>query len=124
MTVKTIYTKNAPEPIGPYSQAKLVDGTLYVSGQIGLDPTTGKLAGDDVAAQAKQVMINLAAILKAAGKSFDDVVKTTCLLTDMSTFTTFNDIYAQYASSKPARSTFAVTALPANAQVEVELVAD
>ncbi|KRN25207.1 Rid family detoxifying hydrolase [Lacticaseibacillus camelliae] len=124
MAVTTIYTAKAPEPIGPYSQAKLVDGTLYISGQIGLDPVTGRLAGDDIKAQTEQVMSNLDAILTAAGKSFDDVVKTTCLLTDMSAFATFNEIYEQYAVSRPVRSTYAVKALPANALVEVELVAD
>lgn len=123
MVDKMIYTQGAPAPIGPYSQAKLIDDTLYISGQIGLDPITGQLAGDTTATQTDQVMKNLIAILEASNKTFDDVIKTTCLLTDMNDFSAFNEVYDRYATSKPVRSTFAVLSLPAKAMVEVELVA-
>lgn len=121
--MKTIYSKNAPEPIGPYSQAKAVGDLLFISGQIGIDPATGKLAGDTVEAQTKQVMANIEAILHAAGKDFSHVVKTTCLLQDINDFADFNEIYAASMISKPARSTFQAV-LPADARVEVEVIAE
>lgn len=120
----SILSDRAPKPIGPYSQAMRSGETLFVSGQIGLDPTTGAMTAATIQGQTEQVMKNLEAILKADGKTFENVVKTTCLLTNMGDFAAFNEIYAQYMVSKPARSTFAVVALPANALVEVELIAE
>lgn len=119
--METIYTPDAPEPLGPYSQAKKVGDLVFISGQIGIDPKTGKLAGDDIETQTKQVMANLGAILKAAGKSYADVAKATCLLKNIDDFAKFNAIYGEYVVSKPARSTFAAT-IPAGALVEVELI--
>jgi 2-iminobutanoate/2-iminopropanoate deaminase len=121
--MKTIYSNQAPEPIGPYSQAKAVGELLFVSGQIGLNHDTGKLAGESIEAQTNQVMLNLEAILRAAGKDFTHVVKATCLLRDINDFEAFNQIYATYMTSKPARSTFQAV-LPAGARVEVEIIAE
>jgi 2-iminobutanoate/2-iminopropanoate deaminase len=120
---KVIFTENAPAPIGPYSQAIQVDNMLYCSGQIPLDAITGEIQGKDVEAQTEKVCSNIKAVLAAAGMTFDDVVKTTCFLTDMADFATFNQIYAKYFVSNPARSTVAVRTLPKNVLVEVEVVA-
>lgn len=121
---KRIYTPNAPEPIGPYSQAIDAEGVLFCSGQIPIDPQTGELVAGDVAAQAERALRNLEAVLKAAGKSFDDVVKTTLYLTDMADFAAVNAVYDRYFGSvKPARSTVAVAALPKNARIEIDCVA-
>lgn len=122
--MRSILSDRAPEPIGPYSQAMRSGDTLFVSGQIGLDPTTGAMTAATIQGQTEQVMKNLEAILKTDSKTFENVVKTTCLLTDIGDFAAFNEIYARYMVSKPARSTFAVVALPANALVEVELIAE
>ncbi len=120
---KNIYTKNAPEPIGPYSQAVQFDNTLYISGQIAIDPKTGKMP-DDIQSQTKQVMENIGAILKEAGYEFNDVVKSTVLLSDMNNFKAANEIYAQYYSEiKPARAAFQVARLPMDALVEIETIA-
>lgn len=118
-----IYTSDAPQPVGPYSQAIFAGDTLYCSGQIGLDPATGQLAVAQVAAQTHQVCRNLQAVLQAAGLSFAQVVKTTCFLADMQDFDAFNAVYAQYFVSKPARSCVAAKALPKNALVEIECIA-
>jgi 2-iminobutanoate/2-iminopropanoate deaminase len=121
---KRIFTPNAPEPIGPYSQAIDADGALFCSGQIPIDPQTGELVAGDVAAQTERALRNLEAVLKAAGKSFDDVVKTTLYLTDMGDFAAVNAVYDRYFGSvKPARSTVAVAALPKNARIEIDCVA-
>ncbi len=120
---KVIFTENAPAPIGPYSQAILVDEMLYCSGQIPLDAVTGEIQGKDVEGQTEKVCSNIKAVLAAAGMSFENVVKTTCFLTDMADFATFNQIYAKYFVSNPARSTVAVKTLPKNVLVEVEVVA-
>lgn len=121
--IQTIYTKNAPEAIGPYSQAKIYGGLLYVSGQIGLDPETGKIVGGSIEAQAEQIMKNIGAILKEAGTDFTKVIKTSCFLVDMDDFATLNEIYARYFTEKPARSCVAVKTLPKNVLCEVELIA-
>ena len=118
-----IHTPNAPAAIGPYSQAVKIGDFLYTSGQIALDPATGVLAPAEIEAQSEQVMKNLAAVLEAAGYTFDEVIKTTCFLQDMSHFAAFNAIYEKYFVSKPARSCVAAAALPKGALVEVELIA-
>ena len=120
---KVIFTENAPAPIGPYSQAILVDDTLYCSGQIPLDAATGQIEGKDVEGQTEKVCANLKAVLAAAGMTFENVVKTTCFLADMGDFSTFNQVYAKYFVSNPARSTVAVKTLPKNVLVEVEVLA-
>jgi 2-iminobutanoate/2-iminopropanoate deaminase len=120
---KTISTPNAPAAIGPYSQAILCGNMLYTSGQIPLDPATGLVVGDNIREQAEQVMKNLSAVLAAAGTSFDNAVKTTCFLADMADFAAFNEVYATYFTSNPARSCVAVKTLPKGVLVEVEVIA-
>ncbi len=121
---KIIATKEAPAAVGPYSQAVEINGTLYISGQIPIDPFTGKLTGENVTAQTEQVMKNVSAILKTAGYDFADVVRTTCLLADMADFKAMNEVYAKYyTTEQPARVTFAVKGLPLGALVEIETVA-
>lgn len=120
---KIISTPHAPAAIGPYSQAILCGNMLYTSGQIPLDPTTGAVVGDNIRDQAEQVMKNLAAVLAAAGTSFENAVKTTCFLADMGDFAVFNEVYAAYFTSNPARSCVAVKTLPKGVLVEVEVVA-
>lgn len=119
-----ISTPNAPAAIGPYSQAVTVAGMLYTSGQIALDPESGTLNGTTTAEQTEQVMKNLAAVLEAAGVSFENVVKTTCFLTDIADFAAFNEVYGKYITSRPARSCVAVKNLPKGALVEVEVIAE
>lgn len=121
--IEKVSTPKAPKAIGPYSQAIKVGNMLYTSGQIALSPESGVLVGDTTAAQTEQVMKNLSAVLAQAGTSFEKVIKTTCFLADMADFAAFNDIYAQYITSAPARSCVAVKALPKGALVEVELIA-
>lgn len=123
MKKEIIATSNAPAAVGPYSQAIKVGDTLYTSGQIALDPATGALAPAEIKAQAEQVMKNLGAVLEAAGYTFDEVVKTTCFLSDMAFFAEFNAIYEKYFVSKPARSCVAAASLPKGALVEVEVIA-
>lgn len=124
MSKRIVSTDKAPAAVGPYSQAVAAGGLLFCSGQIPLDPATGKLVSGGVAEQAEQVMKNLSAVLAAAGATTSDVVKTTCFLADMADFAAFNAIYATYFSADfPARSTFQVAALPLGARVEVEAVA-
>jgi len=119
-----IRTDKAPAPIGPYSQAILAGSELFCSGQIAIDPATGELTGTDAASQTQQVLKNLGAVLEAAEMTYDNVIKTTIFLTDMSDFTSVNEVYAKYFNnSKPARSTVAVAALPKNARVEIEAIA-
>ncbi len=119
--MEKIHTDLAPAAVGPYSQAVKANGFLYISGQGGIDPTTGTLV-EGVEAQTTQAMKNIEAILKAAGTDFTKVVKTTCFLVDMGDFAAFNAIYATYFTSKPARSCVAVKALPLGMQVEVEVI--
>lgn len=129
MKKEQIVTSNAPAAIGPYSQAILVtldsgEKTLYASGQIAIDPTVGKLVEGGIEEQTRQVMKNVGAILSEAGMTYANVVKTTCLLADISEFAKFNVIYGEcFKEQAPARSTFAAAALPMGAGVEVEIVA-
>lgn len=124
MSKRTISSEHAPAAIGPYSQAVTADGWLYTAGQIGLDPSTGDFAGDDVASQARQVFRNLGAVLDAAGLGFADVVKTTIYLADMDDFGQVNDLYGRvFEEPYPARSTVEVCTLPKGALVEIDLVA-
>lgn len=120
----SIHTDKAPKAIGPYSQAMTVGGLVYTSGQIALDPATGTLAEKDVRVQTRQVCENLAAVLEAAGSSMELVVKTTCFLKDMGDFAAFNEVYGEYFVSRPARSCVAAAALPKDALVEVEVIAE
>lgn len=122
--METISTPNAPAAIGPYSQGVIVNGLLFASGQIALDPQTGELVGDTIEEQAAQVMKNVGALLEAAGTDFDHVVKTTCFLEDISAFSAFNDVYAQsFGRALPARSAVGIDKLPKGALVEVEVIA-
>ena len=121
---KIISTTNAPGAIGPYSQAVEVNGTLYISGQVPVDPATGKVVEGGIKEQTEQVMKNIAAILEEAGYSFTDVVKSTCLLSDMSNFATMNEVYGSYyKENPPARAAFAVKELPLSVMVEIETIA-
>ena len=120
---KIVQTSNAPAAIGPYSQAIVCGGLVFTSGQIPLDPATGSVVGADIRKQAEQVMKNLQAVLEAAGSSLEHAVKTTCFLADMADFAVFNEVYAAYFTSNPARSCVAVKALPKGVLVEVEVVA-
>ena len=121
--LKKIATNKAPGAIGPYSQAVVCGNMLYTSGQIGLDPETGAMVESDIRVQTERVMKNLSAVLEAAGTSFDNVVKTTCFLADISDFAVFNEVYGSYITSAPARSCVAVKDLPKGALVEVEVIA-
>ena len=118
-----ISTDKAPSAIGPYSQAIVCGDMLYTSGQIPINPATGAIEATDIAAQAEQVMKNLAAVLEAAGTSFENVIKTTCFLYEIADFAAFNEVYAKYFTSKPARSCVSVKDLPKGALCEVELIA-
>ena len=120
---KTILTPNAPAPIGPYSQAILVDNTLYCSGQIPINPSTNEIVQGTIKEQTHQCINNIANVLKQAGMTFDDVIKTTCFLANMSDFAEFNEVYAQYFTTNPARSCVAVKELPKNSLVEIEVIA-
>ena len=122
--MEKIYTENAPEAIGPYSQAIKVGNLLFTSGQIAIDPATSTVNTNDIVGQTEQVCKNISAILEAASTSFDKVIKTTCFLADMSDFAAFNEVYARYFISKPARSCVAVKALPKNVLVEIEVIAE
>ena len=120
---EVISTNNAPAAVGAYSQAVKSGNLLFCSGQIALDPASGVLTGSDIRSQTEQVMQNISAILAAAGATLDNVVKTTCFLADINDFAQFNAVYARYFTSKPARSCVAVSALPKEALVEVEVIA-
>lgn len=120
---KVISTDKAPGAIGPYSQAVLAGNLLYASGQIPINPANGEVVDGDIKAQADQVCKNVGEILKAAGTGFENVVKTTCFLVDMGDFAAFNEVYAGYFVSKPARSCVAVKTLPKNVLCEVEVIA-
>ncbi|GET28616.1 RidA family protein [Prolixibacter sp. SD074] len=120
---KIISTPDAPAAIGPYSQAVEVNGTLYISGQIPMNPSTKKIPGG-ITAQADQVMKNIEAILKAAGFGFGEVVKSTCFLTDMANFKAMNEVYGRYyETNPPARAAFAVKELPLGVLIEIETIA-
>lgn len=119
-----IYTKNAPDAIGPYSQAVVCNGMVFTSGQIAINPATGNVEAETIQEQTEQVMKNLGAVLEEAGSSYDKAIKTTCFLAEMSDFALFNEIYGKYFSSKPARSCVAVKELPKGVLVEVEVIAE
>ena len=124
MEKKIINTKNAPAPIGPYNQAILVNGTLYISGQICIDPANGNLKNRDIQDETHQAMQNLKCILSEAGMSFDNVVKTTIFITDMNKFSEINEVYGKYFSGDfPARETVQVSALPKFTNVEISMIA-
>ncbi|MBQ6056306.1 MAG: RidA family protein [Treponema sp.] len=122
--MEKIYTKNAPEAIGPYSQAVVSNGLVFTSGQIAINPATNTVEAVTIAEQTEQVMKNLGAVLEASGSSYDKAVKTVCFLANMSDFAVFNEIYGKYFSSKPARSCVAVKELPKGVLVEVEVIAE
>lgn len=123
MSIQKIQTSEAPAAIGPYSQAMVANGILFTSGQIGLIPENGQVAGDSIEAQAEQCCRNIAAVLEAAGTDFAHVVKTVCFLADMKDFAAFNAVYEKYFISKPARSCVAVRELPRQLLCEIEAVA-
>ena len=122
--LKKVYTSNAPEAIGPYSQVIICGNMLFTSGQIPINPATGEVEAEGITDQATQVMKNLSAVLAEAGTSFEKVVKTTCFLSDMADFAAFNAVYAEYFTSKPPRSCVAVKTLPKNVLCEVEVIAE
>ena len=122
--MKVISTEKAPAAIGPYSQAMVIKGVLFTSGQIPLNPQTGEIQGTTIEEQAEQVMKNLGAVLEAAGSSYEKAIKTTCFLADMGDFAAFNEVYGKYFTGKPARSCVAVKTLPKNVLFEVEVIAE
>lgn len=122
--MEKIYTKNAPDAIGPYSQAVKCGNMLFTSGQIAINPETSQVEATDIEGQTEQVCKNLCTLLEAAGSSAEKVIKTTCFLADMADFAAFNGVYAKYFVSKPARSCVAVKTLPKNVLVEVEVIAE
>jgi 2-iminobutanoate/2-iminopropanoate deaminase len=120
---KIISTEKAPKAIGPYSQAVEVNGMLFISGQVPVNPETGKIP-EGITAQTEQVMKNIEAILKEAGYSFDNVIKSTCLLSDMANFKAMNEVYGKYyPNNPPVRAAFAVKGLPLDAMIEIETIA-
>ena len=121
--MQIINTTNAPAAIGPYSQAYVVNGVLYTSGQIPINPANGEVVEGGIKEQTEQVMKNLEAVLVEANSSFENVYKTTCFLSDMANFGAFNEVYAEYFTGKPARSCVAVRELPKGVLVEVEVIA-
>lgn len=124
MTRRAVQTGDAPAAVGPYSQAITTDSLVFCAGQVGLDPATGNLVEGGLEAQSERALKNLSAVLDAAGCSFADVVKTTCFLIDINDFAAFNAIYGRFVTDPPpARSTFAVAALPKGARVEIEAIA-
>ena len=119
-----IYTNNAPEAIGPYSQAVECGGLIYTSGQIAINPESGQIESNDIKGQTTQVMKNLTAVLEAAGSSVDKAIKTVCFLADMNDFAAFNSVYGKYfPENPPARSCVQVASLPMGLKVEVEMIA-
>lgn len=121
---EVIYTKNAPDAIGPYSQAIKTAGLVFTSGQIAINPETGAVEATTIEDQTEQVMKNLKNLLEAAGSSLEKAVKTVCFLADMGDFAKFNEIYGRYFTGKPARSCVAVKSLPKNVLCEVEVIAE
>lgn len=121
---ETIYTKNAPDAIGPYSQAKVVGNLVFTSGQIAIDPATGNVEATTIEEQTHQVCKNLKNLLEAAGSDISKAVKTVCFLKKMSDFAAFNSVYGEYFTSKPARSCVAAKELPKDVLVEVEVIAE
>lgn len=123
MEIKKIYTDKAPEAVGPYSQAVVYNGLVYTSGQIAINPETNSIEAADIKGQTEQIMKNLGEVLKASGSSFENALKTVCFIADMNDFSAFNEVYAKYFTSKPARSCVAVKTLPKNVLAEVEVIA-
>ncbi len=122
--IQSVHTENAPAAIGPYSQAVRAGNTVYVSGQIPIDPETGAFAGEDIASQTRQSLTNIRNILKAAGMDMSNVVKTTVLLADIADFAAMNEVYAEFFSEPyPARAAFQAAAIPKGAKVEIEATA-
>ncbi|MBQ4537117.1 MAG: RidA family protein [Lachnospiraceae bacterium] len=122
--LKKISTDKAPAAIGPYSQGIITGNLLFASGQIPINPANGEIEGEDIVAQAEQVMKNIGALLEAAGTDYTRVVKTTCFLAEMGDFAAFNEVYAKYFTERPARSCVAVKTLPKNVLCEVEVIAE
>ena len=122
--MEKIYTSTAPAAIGPYSQAVVTGNLVFTSGQIAIDPATGNVETTDIVGQTEQVMKNLGEVLKAAGSSYEQAVKTTCFLAAMGDFSAFNEIYGNYFTGKPARSCVAVKSLPKGVLCEVEVIAE
>lgn len=122
--MKTIHTDKAPAAVGPYSQAKIAGGFLFASGQVPINPETATVIEGGIEAQTEQVCKNIKAVLTEAGTDFSKVVKTTCFLADINDFKAFNEVYANYFISKPARSCVAVKDLPLGVSVEVEIIAE
>ena len=123
MEIKKIYTEKAPQAVGPYSQAVVYNGLVYTSGQIAINPETNSIEADDIKGQTEQIMKNLGEVLKSANSSFENAIKTVCFIADMNDFGAFNEVYAKYFTSKPARSCVAVKTLPKNVLAEVEVIA-
>ena len=121
--MRIITTEKAPKALGPYSQGYVHNGILYSAGQIAINPATNTVEAEGIEAQTRQVCENLKAVLEAAGTDFDNVLKTTCFLAEMADFAKFNEVYAEYFVSKPARSCVAVKTLPKNVLCEIELIA-
>lgn len=121
---KIIYTNNAPDAIGPYSQAVVTGNLVFTSGQIAINPESGNIEAETIEAQTEQVCKNICAILEAAGTDIKKVVKTVCFLSDMGDFAKFNEVYGKYFTGKPARSCVAVKTLPKNVLVEVDTIAE
>lgn len=122
--MEKIYIKNAPDAIGPYSQAVVVNGLVFTSGQIAINPASGNVEAETIEAQTEQVCTNLKNVLEAAGSSLEKAVKTVCFLKDMNDFAAFNAVYGKYFTEKPARSCVAVKQLPKDVLVEVEVIAE
>jgi 2-iminobutanoate/2-iminopropanoate deaminase len=122
--MEKVYTKNAPDAIGPYSQAMKVGNLVFTSGQIAINPASGVVEATTIEAQTEQVCKNLCAVLEAAGTSIEKAVKTACFLSDMADFAAFNEVYGRYFTNKPARSCVAAKQLPKNVLVEVEVIAE
>ncbi len=121
---KVVSTKKAPGTIGPYSQAVEVNGTLYISGQVPLNPDTGNLAGDTITEQTEQVLMNIRFIVNAAGYSMKEIVKTTCMLQDMNDFAEMNKVYEKFfPENPPARAAYEVARLPLDVKIEIEAIA-
>ncbi len=122
--MEKVYTKNAPDAIGPYSQAVKVGNLVFTSGQIAINPESGAVEANTIEGQTEQVCKNLCAVLTEAGTSIERAVKTTCFLSDMADFAAFNEVYGKYFTGKPARSCVAAKQLPKNVLVEVEVIAE
>ena len=121
--MEKVYTKNAPDAIGPYSQAVKANGLVFTSGQIAINPASGQVEAETIEAQTEQVCTNLKNVLEAAGSSLEKAVKTVCFLADMGDFAAFNEVYGKYFTEKPARSCVEVSKLPRGVLAEVELIA-